>query len=214
MTGQRWEEAKSALRHLGKWASQYDKDGIDIYFLNHRTTHGKHGYCNLQNANEILKVLQQVWPSRGTPLGERIREIMGQYLKECRSQSRWPFRSKRPKPINVLVITDGCPMDAAENDLKEGIINAALQLDRMKMPLDQVGISFVQIGDDENAAEYLRELDDDLDKRGIRDMVDTTPYETNLSDDPEMLAKILLGGINRRVDVKGGKVVVQRRNKK
>ena len=75
----------------------------------------------------------------------------------------------------------------------------------------KVGISFVQIGDDSNAKAYLQELDDDLSKFGIRDIVDTTPYSTNLASDPEILVKILLGGVHRRIDVKGGQVLVQRR---
>lgn len=68
----------------------------------------------------------------------------------------------------------------------------------------------MQIGDDAGAAEYLRELDDDLPAAGVRDMVDTTPYATGLDSDPEALVKILLGGVHRRVDRKGGRVLVQR----
>ena len=74
----------------------------------------------------------------------------------------------------------------------------------------QVGISFVQIGSEQLATEYLQELDDDLPKAGIRDMVDTTPYTVSLDTDPDMLVKVLLGGVHRRVDVKGGRVLVQR----
>ena len=87
----------------------------------------------------------------------------------------------------------------------------------------QVGIQFVQIGDSPHAAEFLQELDDSLTSdHGVRvshvisrtvtilmsfgqDIVDTTPFTlTGGALTAEMLTKILLGGINRRVDRRGG----------
>lgn len=63
-----------------------------------------------------------------------------------------------------------------------------------------MGIQFVQIGDDPEATEALKRMDDDLSNNyNIRDMVDTTPY-TGQALNPDLLGKILLGGINRRVD--------------
>jgi hypothetical protein len=89
----------------------------------------------------------------------------------------------------------------------------------------QVGIQFVQIGTDPRATAFLKELDDDLQgAHDIRvrcytnsssflflisikqDIVDTTPYDGLLS--AETLIKALLGGINRRVDQKGGRSVL------
>ena len=58
----------------------------------------------------------------------------------------------------------------------------------------------MQVGNDKQATTYLRELDDELAQFGIRDMVDTTPYTASLDSDPERLVKILLGGVQRRID--------------
>ena len=69
--------------------------------------------------------------------------------------------------------------------------------------LPQVGIQFVQIGNDITATRYLRKLDDDIANSvpKIRDIVDTTPYlGKEVSSD--MIVKIMLGGINRREDQK------------
>lgn len=61
----------------------------------------------------------------------------------------------------------------------------------------------MQLGSDPEAREALREMDDELAGRhDIRDMVDTTLY-TGQQLTTELLGKILLGGINRRVDRKG-----------
>lgn len=63
-----------------------------------------------------------------------------------------------------------------------------------------MGIQFVQLGADPAATEALKEMDNELStKYDIRDMVDTTLY-TGQAMNPELLGKILLGGINRRVD--------------
>lgn len=74
------------------------------------------------------------------------------------------------------------------------------QLDRGQYPLSQVGIQFLQIGNDPEARETLQELDDGLSsEHGIRDMVDTVPFngeEMNAG----LIIKTLLGGINRRLD--------------
>ena len=71
----------------------------------------------------------------------------------------------------------------------------------------QLGIQFVQIGTDRNATRFLQQLDDDIaSEQGVRDIVDTTPYIGQLN--AETIIKILLGGINRRVDRRGGMSVM------
>ena len=72
----------------------------------------------------------------------------------------------------------------------------------------QLGIQFGQIGTDRNATHFLRQLDDAIaGQEGVRDIVDTTPYLGGQLN-AETLIKILLGGINRRVDRKGGRSVM------
>jgi hypothetical protein len=66
----------------------------------------------------------------------------------------------------------------------------------------QVGIQFVQVGNDSKATKYLKQLDNDIDDdNNMRDMIDTTSaskLKGKLSGDA--LVKILLGGVNRRLD--------------
>ncbi|GJE90432.1 von Willebrand factor type A domain-containing protein [Phanerochaete sordida] len=216
-TDGRWEEAKNAIRSLGEWAAQYDDDGIDLYFLNHRTPADGYGRHNLKSAFAVMSAFDNVFPDGSTPLGARLSEILDAHVKACAASCRRFLGLRvgpaRPKPINVLVVTDGRPTDRDGADPKAVLVRTARRLDALKMPRDQVGVSFVQVGADADAAEYLRELDDDLPACGVRDMVDTTPYTTSLDADPERLVKILLGGVHRRVDVKGGQVMVQRRGK-
>lgn len=98
--------------------------------------------------------------------------------------------------MNIVILTDGEPTDEPE----DVIVAMARELDRLNAPLNQVGIQFVQIGDDEAVTEYLEALDDALSKEyNIRDIVDTTPYTGKDLTGDELL-KILLGAVNKRLD--------------
>jgi len=98
------------------------------------------------------------------------------------------------KPITIVVITDGVPTD----DPQEVIINAARRLDGSGVPVNQLGIQFAQIGDDEDATAALQELDEGIAAiHGIRDMVDSTLCDpANLHFTTDTVIKILLGAIN------------------
>ncbi|KIP04890.1 hypothetical protein PHLGIDRAFT_25356 [Phlebiopsis gigantea 11061_1 CR5-6] len=106
-------------------------------------------------------------------------------------QPRW----KHVKPINVIVITDGAPSDSPEYVLRDVI----REMDALKMPHNQIGVQFVQIGSDADATAYLKNLDDNPGP-GLRDIVDTVKWGGGRLDDSRFIAKILLGSIIRRID--------------
>jgi hypothetical protein len=109
---------------------------------------------------------------------------------------------------------------APTDDPESVLISIAKRLDRGDFPLSQVGVQLLQIGDDADvsprfavaafpfpvltvqAREALQELDEGLaHAHGVRDMVDTVPYNgQELS--ANLIVKVLLGGINRRIDRK------------
>lgn len=154
-------------------------------------------------------LFSSVRPSGSTPTGARLDALMRPYLTSI-ERALEDYDSTDPdvtgiKPINYIVITDGAPTDAPE----DVIVAVARRLDRGDFPLSQLGIQFVQIGSDPEATRALEELDDELaGMHGIRDVVDTTPYRSG-GLDGETLIKILLGGINRRVDRRGGASVLR-----
>ncbi|CAE6445673.1 unnamed protein product [Rhizoctonia solani] len=203
MAGGLWTQAGRALAGVATVASQYDDDGIDIYFLN-----SKDFLQNVRSEAEVYQLFQRVQPRGSTPTGARLDMLLRAYLTSI-ERAQQEFDSHDPevtgiKPINYIVITDGAPSD----DPESVIVAAARRLDKGEFPLSQVGIQFVQIGNDPEATEALAELDDDLaGKYNIRDIVDTTPYTTQL--DGETLIKILLGGVNKRVDRRGGGAVMR-----
>lgn len=204
MRGALWEEAKEALAGLASIAADYDSNGLDIHFLNYTES-----ALGIKDAYRVEALFRKVEPEGYTPIGERLEGLLSDYLRDLEKAQRQYEKGdssalKRIKPVNFIVITDGCPTD----DPASVIIAAARRLDAKHFPLTQVGIQFVQIGNSRKATAYLRELDDTLSSHyNIRDIVDTTPYmNTKLTSD--MLIKILLGGINRRVDHRGAEAVM------
>ncbi|KAI0776169.1 hypothetical protein BD413DRAFT_649630 [Trametes elegans] len=196
-----WTEAREALAALADVAAKYDADGIDVCFLNSKKTG-----ANMTNGQQVRRMFDSVLPRGATPIGERLEDLMLYYLNELdNAKSTGGMAAvKTIKPVNYIILTDGVPTD----DPASVIANVARRLDEGNYPLSQVGIQFVQIGSHRSATEYLRTLDDELQAEyHVRDIVDTTPYiGGRLSADT--IIKILLGGINRRVDKRGGQSVM------
>ncbi|KAJ7619368.1 hypothetical protein FB45DRAFT_799734 [Roridomyces roridus] len=196
----RWEEAGQALSKLAEIAAQYDKDGIDIHFLNNRNS-----ALHLKSSAEVNDVFNSVRPEGLTPTGERLDQILKPLLLQLETCTIDPDGTPRDtltneeiKRVNLIVITDGEATDSP----KHTILDAARRLSALRnLCMIQLGIQFVQIGNDEKATQALKELDDDLHRDGqIRDIVDTTPYSRLNPITADGLIKSLLGGINRRID--------------
>ncbi|KAG9086575.1 hypothetical protein FRC07_013052 [Ceratobasidium sp. 392] len=204
MAGSLWREAGRALEAVARVAAQYDDDGIDIHFLNCRES-----VLSVTSEQQVRDLFTRIQPRGQTPTGARLDSLLRPYLAMI-EQAYQDTASTDPevtgiKPVNFIVITDGAPTDEPE----DVIVAAARRLDRGDFPLSQLGVQFVQIGNDPEAKAALEELDDDLGaKHGIRDIVDTTPY-TQGGLNGETLIKILLGGINKRVDKRGGASVMR-----
>lgn len=206
MAGRSWRETRNALRAITPICTDHDADGIDLYFLNHRsagsTPSGKApgGYYNIQSADQVQQLFERVRPSAATPTGTRLQHILKPYLE---SLSRHAKNMEDVKPVNVIVITDGCPTD----DPEAVIVQHAKKLDKLEAPPYQVGIQFFQVGDEAGASRALRELDDDLAEQGIRDMVDTVTWDASaVNSNRELTAdgilKVVLGAVVRRLDRK------------
>lgn len=192
MLGDHWYEACDALAKLVDAASKYEISGIRLHFLNSPHT------CLVKSATDVRRAFQTVTPQvrSASPVGEKLEQLLLEYMAALEASKVQGSGAEPPKPVNYIVLTDGAPSD----DPESVIVATARRLDSQHFPLGQIGIQFVQIGNDPEATTALRELDDELAKtHGVRDMVDTTPY-TGGALTADILAKILLGGVNRRVD--------------
>jgi uncharacterized protein YegL len=204
MAGRPWREVREALSTITPICTSRDPDGIDVYFLNHRSAavesgmQAPGGYYNIRDAEQVEELFNNVRPCGSTPTGARLHSILKPYVSHI---SRRAENIDSTKPINIIMITDGCPTDDPESI----IVHHAKKLDKIEAPPHQVGIQFFQVGSDRGATKALRELDDDLAEQGIRDMVDTTTWNSTTSGNSQTLSaegilKVVLGAVVRRLD--------------
>lgn len=216
MVGRSWREVQSALSSITPICTAHDADGVDIYFLNHRSPYpasqsqGKPsgGYANVTDAAAVERIFTSVRPGGMTPTGTRLNHILKAYLRHYEAavdRAGGDPDGTDVKPINVIMITDGVPSDDPESVL----LSVAQKLDKLEAPPHQVGVQFFQVGNEPGAAEALRTLDDDLADMGggVRDMVDTVTFARGgagtysapvLSGDG--ILKVVLGAVVKRLD--------------
>lgn len=212
MAGRSWRETKAALTSLLPVVLAHDKDGIDIYFLNHISTDpgdlkngiAAGGYRNVASIVEVERIFKSVRPGAGTPTGQRCRSILKPYLAKLEAEEK-KGKIDDVKPLNILTITDGVPSD----DVESVLINAAKKLDALDAAPHQIGIQFFQVGNEDGAAAALKELDDELSNLvdgGIRDIVDTCTWMGGRAEGEELkltgegILKVVLGAVVKRLD--------------
>jgi hypothetical protein len=167
-----WDELVVGMGHIGSIAAKYDEDGIDIYFLNTKAQHKN--ICTGEEILGILSGIDMTIEGKSTLIEPKLRPILENHVvkvknykllqRECPDDAGDP-----PKPLNVIVITDGMADDA--DDVEDVLVQIARQLDLIEARPHQIGVQFVQIGLDQKAATWLKTLDDNLrDKFHIRDV--------------------------------------------
>ncbi|KAI0182044.1 hypothetical protein GGR52DRAFT_568249 [Hypoxylon sp. FL1284] len=215
----RWEETQEALAAILPVCVARDADGVDVYFLNHRTSDrgdaprgvAGTGYRNVTDPRAVQELFgRAVRPSGATPTGTRLDHILRAYLSHYEKRvAKGDGDVYGVAPINVIVVTDGQPTD----EPGEVIAQAARRLDALHAPPHQIGVQFFQVGRDPAATRALRELDDDLCRReSVRDMVDTATFDSagsaggRLLNVPTLTAdgilKVVLGAVKRKLDRK------------
>jgi len=178
MHGEKWEDVKHALVELANSAGQFDADGIEVAFLN-----SPHRKKMIKDASELLQIFPST-PNGGTPTGAQLKMHLEEVMRRLDAAINRPEYG-RIKPVDIVVLTDGQPTD----DPLASLEAAARRLDSAKHHPNCVGVQFVQIGNDQGAKDAL----DILTKGNVRSMVDTHPYNRNLTH--SRLERILLGAI-------------------
>lgn len=214
MSGRRWDETREALSTVAEICTKYDPDGIDIYFLN-RTDEPR--FQNVTTAATVMDIFTnkrdidgrptRFTPWGPTPTGRKLRGILEDYLHK--------FEQDRSiKGLNVICITDGAASHGFEPDLP--LIECAIKLSELQAPRPQLGVQFLQVGNDKEATKELQYLDNDLSdmaqKYGypthlFRDIVDTMPFQGDEGAKltGEGILKVVMGAVCKRLDWKDSK---------
>lgn len=134
----RWQEAEEFTMSYARFAEKVDDDGLTVITFNSKLT----VYDGVK-ADKVAEIFHTARPGGSTNLAAALNEA---------------FRKKfaAGKKAIVMVITDGVP--DSETEVKNVIIAAANKLEKD----EDIGIQFVQIGDDKHAKQFLNDLDDNL----------------------------------------------------
>ncbi|KAG9008063.1 hypothetical protein FRB90_009103 [Tulasnella sp. 427] len=163
MEGARWESAREALKEVVQMAVKWDKNGVDIHFLN-----SPKSVTSCTKAERVTKLFDEVKPSGWTPTGARLKQLITPYLNSLSSNRFTKLFKAPPKPRVYVVITDGVATDRGDLRVEKVVLKFMERLDECQAPITQLGIQFLQVGNDRAACVELQKLDDKLSKDGSR----------------------------------------------
>ena len=155
----RWDYARENVEAVAARANKLDSDGITVVVFGSQVK----VYENTTPA-KIQDIYDQVEPIGNTATDAALQAILTPEWFQGR-------RTGATKPMIVIVFTDGKPND--QEALEKVIINAANNIEKD----EDLGISFVQVGYDKGASEFLAHLDDGLTGKAKFDIVDTKSME-------------------------------------
>lgn len=151
MYGRRWDTTKHVLAKIASIAVEHDKDGVDIRFFNEHLEDDER--LHLNSAEKVMNVFSKVEVDGSTPTADVLERELQDYIYEYKS-------NRHKKGLNLIILTDGEP-DPGQ-DVAGVIAKFAKKLEGLDAPLRQVGVQFVQIGGDKEAADFLATLDNEL----------------------------------------------------
>ena len=151
MAGNRWDEARKAVQALAPQVTRACPLGISLYFFNDECIR----IDNITTAEQVAGFFAKEKPDRGTNLHLAMKHAFGVHNRA----------KKGMQPETWLIITDGAP------DKPTHVWQLLKEEGKTFRTPDEVTLSFIQIGNDEHATEYLRKM------RGSLNFVDTLTSE-------------------------------------
>jgi uncharacterized protein with von Willebrand factor type A (vWA) domain len=173
----RWEIAQESTLALARKCEQFDPDGITVYVFS-----GKFKRYDDVTSAKVAQIFMENDPAGTTNLAGVLQNATDNYFQRKASGQ------VKPNGETIIVVTDGEPDD--RKAVFEVIINASRQMERD----EELAITLVQVGSDQQATKFLKALDDQLTSVGAKfDICDTV----TLDDMEDMsLAEILTNAIS------------------
>ena len=215
MTGRNWNEVRNLLGQIGPLLARYadpdcgdykdmsDEDfkrnllssvhtqGFDVHFLNHPQAEQ-----GLRTAADVINTFNRVHPTNGTPTGQRVNDILDAYMSTLRYD-------RNLKPLNLVILTDGADTDYPREKLFFAIEEHVSHVVQRGHPGWQLGVEFLQVGNDPAATLHLDDIEEEVDRHHNNlncDVVGVT-HMAYFNGEPlsaERLAQIMVQGIQAR----------------
>ena len=154
MDGPRWTTTQQVMAQIASIAVKYDNNGVDVRFFNAFIDNKER--LNLDSAEKVMSLFENLEPYGDTPTADILTVELNEYLHDYKT-------NRHIKGLNLIVITDGAPSPG--QDVEGVIVNYAKMLAEQDAPPLQVGIQFVQIGDEKGARDFLDSLDNNLQQK-------------------------------------------------
>lgn len=154
----RWEWCQRQTFHV---ASQLQRvnNNIKLVLFDSRVSE-----FNNVSMNSISDIFNQYRPGGGTNATKALKTVVQEYFDRKKQFAN-------VKPLSIVFITDGAP--ASPTSLKDLIVETSL---KMNNP-NEISLSFLQIGNDDDGARLLPELDYNMVNEGARfDFVSCRPF--------------------------------------
>jgi hypothetical protein len=166
----RWNDVVKCVDMLGYELKHFGRGGIEICFT-FSSVKKKH-----RNTTPLVKLVERLLPpnpSTGRLPDTNIYSSLGSLLDGYRGLIE-TGRTVRKQIIYVL--TDGKWQPYSPQSLVQSIRNLVDSLNKMPSPMDQIGIQFIQFGNDPEATKLLQDLDDLKLTRYGYSLTETRPY--------------------------------------
>jgi uncharacterized protein with von Willebrand factor type A (vWA) domain len=173
----RWFTAQESTFALASKCEQFDPDGITVYVFS-----GKFKRYENVTSNKVSQIFVENDPSGTTDLAGVLKHATDNYFERKNAQQT------KPNGETILVITDGEPDD------RKAVMRVIIEASRRMERDEELALSFIQVGTDQQATRFLKVLDDELQSAGAKfDICDTITME----DMEDMsLSEVLLNAIN------------------
>ncbi|BAY19560.1 von Willebrand factor type A [Nostoc sp. HK-01] len=173
----RWVTAQESTLALASKCEQFDPDGITVYVFSGRFKR----YENV-TTSKVTQIFQENDPSGTTDLAAVLKHATDDYFQRKSSGQT------KPNGETILVVTDGEPDD------RKAVMRVIIEASRRMDKDEELAISFIQVGSDQQATRFLKVLDDELQSAGAKfDICDTITME-DMED--LSLSEVLLNAIN------------------
>lgn len=177
----RWEQAHDWSKGIADICSQFDDDGIDVILFDEDTK-----IYNNVNPAKLDEIFRTNRPGGTTNTALAIRKAVPEYFQRIGLFER-DKPVKREKPVILIIFTDGIP--DSKKELEEVIVKITTKIQSRK----EIGITFLQVGNDIYARDFLASLDDGLTVKGAKfDIVDTKSFaeSQNMSSEEIIYAAV------------------------
>lgn len=179
---ERWTLAQDAVVALAQQCEAFDPDGITIYVAQNcpQNVCKFQRYTQVGSAN-LAAVIQENYPPHRIDLQQVLQAALDDYFH------RKATGTTKPNGEIILVLIDGEPSDrmAVAKIIKEATHQMQVN--------EELGIAFVQIGEDVIAQGFLTALDNNLKESGAKFDIVHTQLLTTI--EPDSLTNLLLDSL-------------------